>query len=171
MRIVLLDADVIIDLHRLDLWKQVIKRNKIIIPSSVLRLEALFFKDESGLKHSINLVQEVDKTIKEVSVSVSEIQDFKQKFEQFIKEELDLGETEALKILSDRDDCYFCTCDKAAIRVIAILGKKEQGISFESLVTSSGFTKKLDKKHMEIKFKQLLDEGSLLRVQRFGLKQ
>ena len=80
LRIVLLDADVIIDLHRLDLWKQVIKRNKIIIPSSVLRLEALFFKDESGLKHSINLVQEVDKTIKEVSVSVSEIQDFKQKF-------------------------------------------------------------------------------------------
>ncbi|MGB2907084.1 MAG: hypothetical protein WBB73_08280, partial [Candidatus Aminicenantaceae bacterium] len=100
-----------------------------------------------------------------------EIQDFKQKFERFIQEELDLGETEALKILSDRDDCLFCTCDKAAIKAIAILGKREQGISFENLVTSSGITKKLEKKHMETKFKHLLDEGSLLRVQRIGLKE
>ncbi|MFC2141344.1 hypothetical protein ACFLR7_00235 [Acidobacteriota bacterium] len=171
MRIVLLDADVIIDLHRLELWEHIVKRNEIIIPSSVLRREVYYFKDELGNKHRIDLLQDVGKTIREVSVKADEIHDFKQKFERFIKEELDLGETEALKILSDREDCLFCTCDKAAIKAIAIMGKREQGISFENLVTSSGFTKKLEKKHMEIKFKQLLDEGSLLRVQRFGLKE
>ena len=171
MRIVLLDADVIIDLHRLNLWERIVERNEVLIPSSVLRLEVYYFKDESGAKHSIDLIQEVGTTIIEVTVSVDEIQDFKQKFERFIQEELDLGETEALKILSDRDDCLFCTCDKAAIKAIAILGKREQGISFENLVTSSGITKKLEKKHMETKFKQLLDEGSLLRVQRIGLKE
>jgi len=171
LRIVLLDADVIIDLHRLDLWEHIVKRNEIIIPSSVLRREVYYFKDEFGFKHSIDLLQEVGRTINEVSVSIDELYDFKQKFERFIQKELDPGETEALKILSEKNDCYFCTCDKAAIKAIAILGKREQGISFESLVTSSGFTIKLEKKHMEIKFKQLLDEGSLLRVQRFGLKE
>ena len=88
----------------------------------------------------------------------------------FIEEELDPGETEALKILNDRDDCFFCTCDKAAIKVISLLGKRDQGLSFEELLKSSGITKKLEKKHTEQYFRKYLDEGSILRIQRFGLK-
>ena len=145
MRIVLLDADVIIDLH------------KILIPSTVLRREAYYYEDESRYKHSIDLLNEVGKTFSEVSVKVEEIFNFKHKFVRFIEEELDPGETEALKILNDRGDCNFCTCDKVAIKVISLLGKREQGLSFE-------------KKHTEKYFLKYLDEGSLLRIQKFGFK-
>jgi len=130
--IVLLDADVIIDLHRFEIWEHIVTRNNILIPSTVLRQEAIYFIDEFGNK---------------------------------------LGETEGLKILNDRDDCYFCTCDKAAIKVVALLGKREQGMSFEKLSTLSGYNKRFENKHTEIYFKKYLDEGSLLRIQRFGIKE
>jgi hypothetical protein len=71
LRIVLLDADIIIDLHRLNLWEYIVERNEVLIPSSVLRLEVYYFKDESGAKHSIDLIQEVGTTITEVTVSVA----------------------------------------------------------------------------------------------------
>jgi hypothetical protein len=170
LRIVLLDADVIIDLHKFGIWDIVAKRNDILIPSTVLRSEAYYYKDESGFKHSIDLLNEEGETFTEVSVTVEGILSFRHMFERFIEEELDPGETEALKILNDRDDCYFCTCDKVAIKVISLLGKQDQGLSFEQLLKSSGITKKLEKKHNEKYFRKYLDEGSQLRIQRFGLK-
>lgn len=171
LRIVLLDADVIIDLYRYKIWKHIVSKNKILIPSIVLRREVYFYIDESGFKHSINLLNEVGKSIIEVSVSAEELIDFKHKFDHFISEELDSGETEALKILNDRDDCSFCTCDKAAIKAISLLGKREQGLSFEKLLKSSGITKNLEKKHTEQYFRTYLDEGSMLRIQRFRIKR
>ena len=126
--------------------------------------------DDFGFKHKIALTQEAEKTFTEVSATFEELSSFKQKFECFILEELDSGEIEALKILDDREDCYFSTCDKVAIKVIALLGKKDQGLSFEKLLKSSGIKKNLKKKHTEEYFKKYLDEGSILRIQRFGLK-
>ena len=114
--IVLLDADVIIDLHRFGIWKKIIKKNIISIPSTVLRREVYFYKDKNDVKHNINLIKEIGKTITEVQVNAEELLDFRKKFECFIEEELDSGETEALKILNDRDDCNFCTCFKEEVR-------------------------------------------------------
>lgn len=171
MRIVLLDADVIIDLHKFGTWDKIAKQNEILIPSTILRIEVYYYEDEFGFKHSIDLSKEAGDTFAEISVTAQEIFNFKRKFERFIEEELDPGETEALKILNDRTDCYFSTCDKAAIKVIALLGKREQGLSFEKLLQSSGITKNLEKKHTEQYFRKYLDEGSILRIQRFGLKE
>jgi hypothetical protein len=76
---------------------------------------------------------------------------------------------EALKILQDNKNILFCTCDKAAIKAIALLGKKEQGISFERLLKSSGINKKLEPKHTEKFFRKYLDEGSIMRIQKIGI--
>ena len=145
-------------------------QNKILIPSIVLRREVYFYEDDFGHKHNIDLIQEVGKNFEEVSTTADELLDFKGKFVRFIEEELDPGETEALKILEGRSDCLFCTCDKVAIKVISIIGKREQGMSFEKLLKSSGITKGLEKKHTENYFKKYLDEGSILRIQRMGVK-
>lgn len=58
MLIVLLDADVIIDLHRFEIWEHILKKKKILIPSTILRKEVYFYKDETGTKHSIDLTKE-----------------------------------------------------------------------------------------------------------------
>ncbi|MCJ7578998.1 MAG: hypothetical protein MUP98_00515 [Candidatus Aminicenantes bacterium] len=171
MLIVLLDADVIIDLHRFGIWEKILKKNKILIPSTILRHEVFYFVDTAGIKHYIDLIDDAGNAFTEVSATAEDLIQFKQKFDRFIEEELDPGETEALKILLDRNDCYFCTCDKVAIKTMALLGKREQALSFEKLLKSSGFTKSLELKHTENYFKKYLDEGSILRIQRFGLKK
>lgn len=170
MLIVLLDADVIIDLHRFGIWKNILEKNKILIPSTILRREVFYFTDTSGIRHYIGLIDDAGYTFTEVSTTAEDLIQFKQKFDRFVEEELDPGETEALTILNDRKDCLFCTCDKAAIKVIALIGKREQGISFEKLLTLSGITKKLEPKHSENYFRKYLEEGSIMRIQRFGLK-
>ncbi len=171
MLIVLLDADIIIDLHRFGIWENILEKNKILIPSIILRREVIYFIDDMGTKHNIHLIDNAGSTFTEVSVTAEELINFRQKFDRFIEEELDPGETEALKILLDRNDCCFCTCDKVAIKTMALLGKREQGLSFEKLLKSSGITKNLERKHKENYFKKYLDEGSILRIQRFGLKK
>ena len=152
------------------IWEHIVNKNKILVPSIVLRWEVYFYEDEFDLKQSIDLLDEVGNTIAEVSTTADELRDFKNNFARFIKEDLDPGETEALKILNDRDNCSLCTCDKVAIKVISLLGKREQGLSFEKLLKSSGITKKLEKKHTEKYFRKYLDEGSQLRIQSFGFK-
>jgi len=169
--IVLLDADVIIDLHKFEVWEHIIKQNEILISSTILRREVYYYVDDFGFKHNIDLVKEAGRSFAEVSVKAEDLISFKQKFERFILEELDPGELESLKILDDREDCSFSTCDKAAIKVIALLGKREKGLSFEKLLKSSGISKNLEYKHTEHYFKKYLDEGSILRIQRFGLKE
>lgn len=170
MLIVLLDADVIIDLHRFGIWEIILKKNKILIPSTILRREVFYFIDTRGVKHYIDLLADVGSAFTEVSVTAEELIQFRQNFDRFIEEELDPGETEALKILQERNDCYFCTCDKVAIKTIVLLGKRDKGLSFEKLLRSSGITKNLEHKHTENYFKKFLNEGSILRIQRFGLK-
>ena len=82
MLIVLLDADVIIDLHRFGIWKNILKKNKILIPSTVLRREVFYFIDGSGVKRYINLIDEAEKTYTEVSVTAEELMKFKRNFKK-----------------------------------------------------------------------------------------
>ncbi len=48
MLLLLLDADVIIDLHRLGVWKTIAQKHEIYIPSIVLRKEAYRYENTSG---------------------------------------------------------------------------------------------------------------------------
>ena len=171
MNIVLLDADVIIDLHRFNIWNQIAIKNKIYISSIILKQEVYFYENYYGARHKIELLKDAGSKFSEISISAEELKNFSQQFDRVFQEELHAGEKEALKILQDNNEILFCTCDKAAIKAIALLGKREQGISFEKLLKSSGITKRLEKKHTEIFFKKYLDEGSIMRIQKTGTKK
>jgi hypothetical protein len=169
LNIVLLDADVIIDLHRFNVWNQIISKNKIYISSIILRQEVYYYEDYYGVKHNIELLKDVGTKFSELSASVEDLKEFLKQFDRVFEEELHSGEKEALKILQDNKNMLFCTCDKAAIKAIALIGKREQGISFERLLKSSGINKKIEFKHTEKLFKKYLDEGSIMRIQKIGI--
>ena len=171
MHIVLLDADVIIDLHIFHIWNQIIDKNKIYISSIILRQEVYFYENYNGVRHNIELSKDVGAKFLEISVSAEELKKFTQQFDRVFEEELHAGEKEALKILQDNNEILFCTSDKTAIKAIALLGIREQGISFEKLLKSSGITKKTEFKHTEKYFKKYLDEGSIMRIQSRGIKK
>lgn len=78
MLLLLLDADVIIDLHRLGIWKHIIKNHNIYIPSIILRREIYHYEDEKGRQYPIDLAKEVGITIDELSCSAEELLSFKE---------------------------------------------------------------------------------------------
>jgi len=171
LHIALLDADVIIDLHIFHIWNQIVDKNKIYISSIILRQEVYFYEDYNGVRHNIDLLKDIGLKFYEMSVSAEELKIFSQQFDRVFEAELHEGEKEALKILQDNNEILFSTFDKAAIKAIALLGKREQGISFEKLLKSSGITKKTEFKHTEKYFKKYLDEGSIMRIQNIGIKK
>jgi len=169
--LLLLDADVIIDLHKLSVWKHVIKNHNIYIPSIILHKELYYYEDERGTPHPIDLIKEIGVTINELSCSAEELLSFKEQFDCVFQEELHDGEKEALILLKKQEDLLFCTCDHAAIKALALLDLSTQGISFENLLKKSGINKKLEFKHAQKRFKKYLDEGSIMKIQDWGLKK
>ncbi len=165
LNIVLLDADVIIDLHRFGIWEQILKKNQVNISSTILRQEAYFFEDDQDRRHNIDLIKDAGTKFQEVSIEATIMRDFIKQFDRNIQEELHAGELEALSIIQKDKNLHFCTADKMAIKVIALMGSRNQGISFEDLLKTSGIAKKLAYKHTNVYFKKYLDEGSIMRIQ------
>ena len=170
MLLLLLDANVIIDLHKLGLWKQITKSHKVSVPSIVFHREVYYYEDENG-RHHIDLEKEAGVTITELSCSAQELLSFKERFDHVFQEELHDGEKEALVLLQKQEDLILCTCDHAAIKALALLDMSTQGISFENLLKQSSINKKLEFKHTEQRFKKLLTEGGIMKIQGRGLRK
>lgn len=171
MLLLLLDADVIIDLHKFGLWNQITKNHKVNIPSIILHREVYYFEDEHGKRHNIELEKEIGVTVSEMSCSAGELLEFKEKFDRVFQEELHDGEKEALVLLQKQDDLQLCTCDYAAIKALGVLDLSTQGISFENMLKKSSINKKLEFKHTEKRFKKYLTEGSIMKIQGRGLEK
>jgi len=163
LNIVLLDADIIIDLHRLNLWKSLTKNNKIHI-SSIICQEANYFDDTEGKRHFIDLAKEAGKTFIEISATLEQLARIAKEFEGLYEINLHSGEKEALALLLTRKEMLFCTCDKAAMKALGFLGISHQGISFEKLLERNGIKKKLGIKHSESQFRQFIQEGVSIRL-------
>jgi len=169
--LLLLDADVIIDLHKLGLWDQITKNHQINIPSIILHKEVYFYEDDIGIRHNINLAEEIGVTINELSCSAEEFLLFKEKFDRVFQEEIHDGEKEALILLQKQEDLFLCTCDHAAIKALGLLDLSIQGLSFENLLRKSSINKKLEYKHTDKRFKKYLNEGSIMKIQGRGIKK
>ena len=163
MNIVLLDADVIIDLHRLNLWKSLTKNNKIHVSSIICR-EVYYYEETAGKRHVIDLSKEAGKSFVKISATIEQLSTITKEFEGLFEIDLHAGEKEALAILKTKKDMLFCTCDKAAMKALGFLRMNHQGISFEKLLDRSGIKKKLEMKHSERQFRQFTQEGVSLRL-------
>lgn len=169
LNLLLLDADVIIDLHRFGVWDKIIDKNQVFIPSIILYQEVYFYCDDEGNRHEIDLKTGLGKKFNEISADASVLHGFSANFDAVFSEEVHNGEKEALCLMKSRGGLVFCTCDKTAIKALSILDLAERGISFENLLRQSGITKKkLDPKHTESWFKRFLKEGSIMKIQGVG---
>jgi hypothetical protein len=168
--IVLLDADIIIDLHSLNLWKALTKTRKICISSIVFHKEVYYYDDHSGKPHFIDLSKEAGKAFVEISATLEQIAMISEEFKALGEIDLHAGEKEALAILKSDKNILFCTCDKAAMKALGFLGLSHQGISLEKLLSRSGIKRRLERKHSESQFRQYTQEGVSLRLSIVGMK-
>ena len=142
IRSLLLDANVVIELHRLALWTQVLERSEILLARTVID-ESRFY---AGGKEDVAIDLSPDLPgIRVVDLDVSEIKQFRDRFSPLYLEKLDDGETESLAYLTSADEpCRICSSDAVVYRVLGALKRSAQGISLEEVIDQVGLTKALN---------------------------
>ena len=160
-KLLLLDADVLIDLHSLGLFQRICKSYHVHLTRKVLE-EAPFYKKQ-GAKHKIDISADV--TIIE-SIGIESLG----KVQNEAKEArlgIDPGESASIAYIGETDkEITFCTCDKAAIKLISYMNLEERSISVENALRNAGYREKnLYPRHLEKSFKECIKEGKALRIQ------
>lgn len=159
-KLLLLDADVIIDLHTLGLFDRIIKGYEIHVTKTVLS-EASYFKS-GGTKTKIDIHDRV--AIIE-NVDVEHLQTVRNEAKE-ARLGIDPGELEAIAcLIQDDEGLIFCTCDQAAIKLLAFMDIDERAVSLEKTIRDTGYQKKnLYPRHWEKTFTENIREGKALRI-------
>lgn len=91
LRFLLLDANVVIKLFELGLWKSVIDKCEVLLARTVVDKEAEFFFDDDG-QHAIDLSEDTSSNrITVVDVQASNLRGFLARFDPLYLERLDLA--------------------------------------------------------------------------------
>jgi hypothetical protein len=159
-KLLLLDADVVIDLHTLGLFGKIGKTYDVCLTRSVF--EEVDYYKKNGVKISIDIK---DTAIIE-NVDLENLIMVQREAKE-ARLGIDAGETMSIAYLTQtEDDVSFCTCDKAAIKLISYMELEQRAISLEKALRSTGYYEKnLYLRHLEKTFKSAIKEGKTLRVQ------
>ena len=158
-KLLLLDADVVIDLHTLGLFGKIRKAYDICLTRNVFE-EARYYK-KSGAKIGIDIkaviiIDDVDlESLRKVKREAKEA-----------RLGIDPGESTSIAYLIQAEEITFCSCDKAAIKLVSFMELEQKSISLEKALRSAGYHgKKLYPRHLEKTFKAAINEGKALRIQ------
>jgi len=158
-KLLLLDADVIIDLHTLGLFGKISKAYNICLTRDVFE-EARYYKKD-GTKIDIDIKDVV--IIKNVDVESL------RKVQREAKEArlgIGPGESTSIAYLIQTEKITFCTCDQVAIKLLSYLELEQKSISMEKALRNTGYHgKNLYPRHLEKTFRAAVKEGKALRIQ------
>ena len=159
-KLLLLDADVVIDLHTLGLFEKMNKTYDIYLTRSVFE-EAKYYR-KNGVK--------IDISIKGVTILDDVDLESLKRVQREAKEArlgIDPGEATSIAYLTQTEEgITFCTCDLAAIKLISYMDFEQKSISLENALLSIGYRKKnLYPRHYEKSFRAAVKEGKTLRIQ------
>lgn len=159
-KLLLLDADVVIDLHSLGLFEKMKKAYDLHLTSKVFEEADHYWKGNA--KIPINIKQKVT-IIKDVSV---ECLDIVQREAREARVTVDPGEATSIAyLLQSEEDMRFCLCDKAAIKLMSFMNLDQQSISVEKALREAGHRTRLLPRHRESEFRACVKEGKVLRIQ------
>jgi len=164
--LLLLDADIVIDLHKIGLWKAVISQYKVHLPSTVIGEIKHYWKGNEQV--AIDLAPEINGG-EVVEVSVDPI-DQKKVFDLLVSKKVDAihdGEREALSFMYFHNDETFCIAlkDHAAIRAAVVLDIIDKALSVESMLKEAGVLRQkfpLPYELTEKRFSKFKTEGAFL---------
>jgi hypothetical protein len=159
-KLLLLDADVVIDLHALGLFEKISNTYHICLTRSVFE-EAIYYRKD-GAKIAIDITKEV--TIKNVGLESLKKVQRKAKEARLV---IDPGEAASIAYLIQTEkEITFCSCDQAAIKLISYMELDQKAISLEKALRSAGYHgKNLYPRHLEKTFKAAVKKGKTLRIQ------
>lgn len=159
-KLLLLDADVVIDLHTLGLFDRIVTGYQIHLTKTVLS-EASYFKS-GGSRTKIDIRDRV--TVIE-NVAVENLQTVRNEAKE-ARLGIDPGELEAIAcLIQDDEGLIFCTCDQAAIKLLSFMNLEGRSVSTEKALRATGYHKKnIYPRHWEKTFTECIREGKTLRM-------
>lgn len=145
LRLLLLDANIVFELHRLDLWSRVVARCEVLLARMVLD-ESKYFERHDGSQQRIELGREIEiGQVRIVDVPIAMVTAFRRRFQPTFLGRLDPGELESLAHLVEVDrECSISSADKIVWRTLGALKLGEQGISLEEILDKIGQSRRLD---------------------------
>ena len=153
--LLLLDADVVIELFRLGIWDSVIERCGVHLAHAVAETEAHFFHDEHGERQDFDLAPYKENGgVTVFDVTITDLQRVTTQFGPTYVEKLDPGETQSLVyLLNSADTCQICSADRIVYRVLGNLNLGEQGVSLCEVLDKVGLGRPLEP-HFGKKYRQ-----------------
>ena len=171
LRFLLLDANVVFQLFEVGLWKRVAEKCEILLSRTIIESEIKYYRGKQSDRR-IDLSDDVQAGhVRVVDVEAGELRAFLQRFDPVYLEKLDPGETEALAyLLSSQDPCLLCSSDKIVYRVLARVGREDQGISLEEVLAKVGLGRALPPQFSKAFRDRWTQKGREERIRGIGLK-
>jgi len=169
VKLVLLDAVVIIESFRLGIRDKLIEKVEIVLANTIIDQSCHYEEPDTGAKKYIDLLPYISKgKIKVVDCDIQLIPVIERRCHRWLA--LHSGELESIAVVLERkEDYYFCTADNAAIQAMVLLDMRERVVSFERLLDKYGVARskkvKLRRHFTEDHLKKWLKEGSKLRTE------
>jgi hypothetical protein len=173
LKLLILDAGVVIRLHELGIWKQVRDRCDIFLSRIVAEKEVLFQPgDEGEYGEDIDLLPDINiGKINVFDVAASELKAFRHQFDSLYLGDLDDGEAESLVYLTKQPEKYLISSGDAIVfRVLGNLGRGDQGLSLEEVLKQVGLGRKLDWPYSEAFRTKYTRDGETDMIQGKGRK-
>jgi len=134
----LLDAGPIIKLFELGIWDEFIKRCNVSISQTVANEARWASQELEDIRIDIETYKN---KINIFDIEPSLAKSFLDKFNESYKAEIHAGEKETLAFLCDSPEQYLlCSGDKAVYKVLGLLGRGEQSISLEEILSQIGLS-------------------------------
>jgi hypothetical protein len=174
LKLLILDAGVVIKLHELGLWNVVVEKCDVYLSKIVAEREVKFHHaDDEEWGEDIDLRALIEtKKITIFEVTAADVSEFRKSFEDSYFVDLDDGEAESLSFLfKQQQDFLISSGDAIAYKVLGNTGRTDYGISLEEILKRIGFTKDLSWQYTQAFREKYSRDGSLDMIQGRGAKK
>ncbi len=174
LKLLILDAGVVIYLHEIGLWQQVVANCDLYLSRIVAEKEVLFQKserDEYGYDVDLSsLIKSGAITV--FDVSISDLKTFRNQFDLLYLGDLDDGESESLACLVKQSpDFLISSGDAIVYRVLGNLNRGEQGISLEEILQKLGLGRTVQNPYTKRFREQYTKQGQQDMIRGLGKKR
>ena len=161
MKLVILDANVIIELFSQGIFDAIVGRYSIKLPKTI-KDECQYYLDRNDLEVQIDWGPYVDsERVEEVAATDEQFGELLNKLKDDFYRGIDAGELEAIALIcaQDREDLFFCSGDLPALKALGVLGKGTQAVSLETLLQKSGMGRNLKHQFSEKRKQQEISKA------------
>lgn len=172
LKLLILDAGVVIRLHELGIWSQVLNQCEIYLSRIVAEKEVRYQQGDE-YDEDIDLSPDINGgKVQVFDVTVSELRDFRNSFDSLYLGDLDDGEAESLAYMMMQAGGFLISSGDAIVyRVLGNMNLASQGISLEEMLQKIGMGRVLEWPYSKAFREKYTKDGEIDMIQGRGYRR